>query len=252
VSADGQVRGDWAVVAATALVVLAAWEGVARALQVPALPGPSAVLWMAGWLARDGTLFTDVAASLGRVFTGFTAAALLGVSLGALGALGGRWTAGLRALVSTIRPIPPIAWIPLSILWFGLGDPSAWFIVFVGAFSPIFVQTCWSLQRCPSTYLELARSVGAGPWLTFRRVRLPAAAPGVVAGLRTGLGLAWTSVIAAELVGAQSGLGYRIQMHRVVVETDGVMVGMACIGLCGLAMDAVARRVERRLVDWAP
>lgn len=245
-------RGQALVVALTLGVVVGAWEGLARALDVPALPAPSAVVSMAVWLAGEGTLFSDVGSSLARVFTGFAAAAVLGLVLGAVGALGGPWTAGLRALVATIRPVPPIAWIPLSILWFGLGDPSAWFIVFVGAFSPIFVQTCWSLQRCDPRWLELAQSVGAGPWLTFRRVRLPAAAPGVVAGLRTGLGLAWTSVIAAELVGAQSGLGYRIQMHRVVVETDGVIVGMVCIGLCGLAMDAAARRLERRLVDWTP
>lgn len=245
-------RGATGVALGTLAVLALVWEGLARQLSVPALPAPTQVLDMAGWLAGEGTLFDDILASLLRVFTGFTLASLLGLGLGALGALGGRWTAGLRALVAVVRPIPPIAWIPLAILWFGLGDPSAWFIVFVGAFSPIFVQTCWSLSRCPPSYLELARSLGAGRWLTFRRVRLPAAAPGVAAGLRTGLGLAWTSVIAAELVGAQSGLGYRIQMHRVVLETEGVMVGMVCIGLCGLVMDAVARRVERRVVDWTP
>ena len=241
-----------AVVASTLGAGLVAWELGARWLEAPALPAPSAVASMAVWLAREGSLFEDLAASLARVFTGFAGAAVLGLGLGALGALGGRWTAGLRALVDLLRPIPPIAWIPLSILWFGLGDPSAWFIVFVGAFSPIFVQTCWALQRCPPEWLELARSVGADRWLTLKRVRLPAAAPGIAAGLRTGLGLAWTSVIAAELVGAQSGLGYRIQMHRVVLETDGVIVGMACIGLCGLAMDRVARLAEHRLLDWAP
>ncbi|HCH65415.1 MAG: nitrate ABC transporter permease [Deltaproteobacteria bacterium] len=245
-------RGAAAAVAGTLLAVLMGWEGLALHLAAPALPAPTQVAGMAAWLARDGTLFTDMVASLRRVFTGFTVAAVLGLGLGALGALGGQWTAGLRALVAVIRPIPPIAWIPLSILWFGLGDPSAWFIVFIGAFAPVFVQTCWALSRCPPRYLELSRSLGAGPWLTLLRVRLPAAAPGVVAGLRTGLGLAWTSVIAAELVGAQSGLGYRIQMHRVVLETDGVMVGMVCIGLCGLVMDGLARQVERRLVDWAP
>ncbi len=236
----------------TLTAVVLAWELLARLLAAPALPSPSAVGSMAWWLAEEGTLATDLIDSLTRVWTGFSVAAVLGLSLGAAGALGGRWTAGLRALVAVLRPIPPIAWIPLSILWFGLGDPSAWFIVFVGAFSPIFVQTCWALSRCPRGFLELAHSLGAGSWLTFKRVRIPAAAPGVVAGLRTGLGLAWTSVIAAELVGAQSGLGYRIQMHRVVVETDGVIVGMVCIGLCGLAMDTLARQVERRIVDWAP
>lgn len=228
------------------------WELLAHWLASPALPAPSQVVATAWWLVGEGTLVRDIAGSLTRVLTGFGLAAAAGLFLGAVGALGGRWSAGLRAVVELLRPIPPIAWIPLALLWFGLGDPSARFIVFVGAFSPIFVQTCWALSRCPPDYLELANSVGASPWLTFRRVRLPAAAPGIAAGLRTGLGLAWTSVIAAELVGAQSGLGYRIQMHRLVLETDGVMVGMASIGACGLLMDLAARTAERKLVDWSP
>ena len=140
--------------------------------------------------------------------------------------------------------------MPLAILWFGLGDHSAWFIVFVGAFFPIYIQVAWALSHCPPEWLELADSLGAGRRLTLLRVRLPAAAPEVVAGLRTGLGLAWTSVIAAELVGAQSGLGYRIQMHRLVLETEGVIVGMLTIGLLGYGMSLLARGLERRLLPW--
>ena len=169
-----------------------------------------------------------------------------------LTALTGRWGQGLRAVLELLRPIPPIAWVPLAILWFRLGDASAWFIVFIGAFFPIYVQVAWALTACPDRWLELSRSLGASPWLTLLRVRLPSAAPQVAAGLRVGLGLAWISVIAAELVGAQSGLGYRIQMHRLMLETEGVMVGMLSIGLLGFAMGALARGLERRLVPWAP
>lgn len=237
---------------ASLLGMACVWEFWARWLGSPALPPPSVVVQTAASLLREGVLLQDVLASLWRVVTGYGLAVVAGLSLGALAALGGRWTAGLRALVEVLRPIPPIAWVPLAILWFGLGDPSARFIVFVGAFSPIFVQTGWALSRCPPAWLELARSLGASPGLTLLRVRLPAAAPGIAAGLRTGLGLAWTSVIAAELVGAQSGLGYRIQLHRLVLETEGVMVGMACIGLCGLVMDGVAAKLERAVVDWQP
>ncbi len=240
------------VTGALAVAAAAGWELGAHAWASPVFPPLSAVLSMAVHLASEGSLATDILASLGRVLTGYSLAAVFGVALGSLAALGGGATAFLRAVVATMRPIPPIAWVPLAILWFGLGDPSARFIVFVGAFSPIFVQTTWALQRCPPAWLELAHSLGASPWFVFWHFRLPAAAPGIVAGLRTGLGLAWTSVIAAELVGARSGLGYRIQMHRVVLETDGVMVGMVCIGLCGLAMDALARAFERRFVGWTP
>ena len=236
---------------ALALLALLGWGLAAWWLDSPTMPGPWQVALAAGMLAMDGRLVADVGASLGRVTVGFFAAAVLGVLLGAASAALGRWGRALRRLLELLRPIPPIAWVPLAILWFGLGDPSAWFIVFLGAFFPIYIQVTLALADCPPAWLELARSLGARPGLVLWRVRLPAAMPQVVAGLRTGLGLAWTSLIAAELVGAQSGLGYRIQMHRLVLETEGVMVGMLCIGLLGAAMALAASWLERRLLPWS-
>ncbi len=230
------------------LVGLAVWEAVARAIVSPALPPASQVSVFAVELLREGTLLDDLATSLGRVLVGYSLAAVVGVGLGGLVALGGAVGAGTLGAVQLLRPIPPIAWVPLAILWCGLGDKSAWFIVFVGAFFPIFTQVAWALAGTPAPYLELGRSLGASRWLVLTQIRFPAAAPGIFAGLRTGLGLAWTSVVAAELVGAQSGLGYRIQAHRLVLETDGVLVGMACIGALGFAMDLAARRVERAVL----
>jgi NitT/TauT family transport system permease protein/sulfonate transport system permease protein len=226
------------------LLGLVAWELLARHLASPVLPPASQVATSALTMFRDGGLLDDVIASLVRVLVGYGAAAVAGLVLGGLVALGGPIGAGVLGAVQLLRPIPPIAWVPLAILWCGLGDHSAWFIVFVGAFFPIFTQVAWALAGTPEPWLELARSLGASPWLVLTRIRFPAAAPGIAAGLRTGLGLAWTSVVAAELVGAQSGLGYRIQMHRLVLETDGVLVGMACIGALGFGMDLVARRLE--------
>jgi len=237
------------IVAATAVTV---WALGASYADSPILPSPLAVAHAAVDQLRDGDLLIDAAASLKRVLVGYTLAAAAALILGALTALTGRWGHGLRAVLEVLRPIPPIAWVPLAILWFKLGDASAWFIVFIGAFFPIYVQVAWALSACPERWLELSRSLGASPGLTLLRVRLPAAAPQVAAGLRVGLGLAWISVIAAELVGAQSGLGYRIQMHRLMLETEGVIVGMLAIGTLGFAMGDVARRLERRLVPWAP
>lgn len=233
-----------------AAAALGAWAVAALVADSPILPGPAAVAAAALELLADGQLLVDAAASLKRVFVGFSLAAAAGLSLGCATALAGRWGEGPRSVLETLRPIPPIAWVPLAILWFGLGDPSAWFIVFVGAFFPIYIQVAWALSHCPPRWLELAESLGASRRLTLLRVRLPAAAPEMLAGLRTGLGLAWTSVIAAELVGAQSGLGYRIQMHRLVLETEGVIVGMLTIGLLGFGMGAIARGLERRLLPW--
>ncbi|MES2641926.1 MAG: ABC transporter permease [Myxococcota bacterium] len=233
---------------AAVLVGLLLWEGVARALASPVFPPASQVAAFAVMMVREGGLGEDIATSVSRVLVGFTLAAVTGVGLGGLVALGGGVGAGVLGAVQLLRPIPPIAWVPLAILWCGLGDKSAWFIVFIGAFFPIFTQVAWALAGTPAPFLELGQSLGASRWIVLLRIRFPAAAPGVLAGLRTGLGLAWTSVVAAELVGAQSGLGYRIQMHRLVLETDGVLVGMACIGALGFGMDLVARRAERWVV----
>lgn len=231
----------------TALGVFAAWLGLAHALGPTRLPSPLAVARAGSEMLAEGGLLLDVRASLTRVAVGFTAAALLGLAVAALVTLAGRWGDGLRALIEALRPIPPIAWVPLAVLWFGLGDGSAWFIVGLGAFFPIAAQAVWGLGHCPEAYLELARSLGASASLTLLRVRLPAALPALAAGLRTGLGVAWTSVIAAELVGAQSGLGYRIQLHRLTLETEKVLAGMACIGLCGALMGRLGNWLERRL-----
>jgi len=231
-------------------LALLVWQLWAHTYPSPALPGPDAVIIAAAAGFSDGSLTTDILASLQRVFVGFALAATAGIGLGTTLSLLGPRAQPLHSLVDVLRPIPPIAWVPLAILWFGLGDGSAWFIVFVGAFFPIFVQVSWALSSCPPRYLELAHSLGASSRLTLLRIRIPAAAPGIASGLRTGLGLAWTSVIAAELVGAQSGLGYRIQMHRLVLETEGVIAGMLCIGALGLAMDSVARRIQQRLIHW--
>lgn len=234
------------------ILVLAGWELGARLLPSPALPPPSVVLMAAGAMAKDG-LFLHIRDSLARVGLGYGLASLAAVGLGASAALLGRPGDAVLGALNLLRPIPPIAWVPLAILWFGLGDRSATFIVFVGAFFPILVQVAWAIRSCPEGWLELARSLGASPWLTLTRVRLPAALPRMIGGLRTGLGLAWTSVVAAELVGAQSGLGYVIQTHRMLLEPEGVLVGMGCIGICGALMDSVAARLEAAaLRRWGP
>lgn len=229
---------------------LGLWAAWAWRWPSPALPGPGEVLGALVDAAREGPLLVDLVASLRRVLRGYALAIALALPLGAFAALGGRWGAGLRDLAAALRPIPPLAWVPLAILWFGLGDPSAVFIVGIGAFFPVFLETAWWLSRPPAPLMELAAALGASPWQTLRAVRLPAAAPGLLGGLRTGLGLAWTSVIAAELVGAQSGLGYRVQALRLGLDTAGVMATMAVIGALGAAMDAALAALSRRILRW--
>ncbi len=234
------------------VAALGFWELGARLWPSPALPPPSAVTVRAAELLGTG-LLSHVLDSLARVGAGYLLASLAAVSLGVLLSLGGRPGDAVLGALNSLRPIPPIAWVPLAILWFGLGDPSAIFIVFVGAFFPILLQVAWALRSCPPAWLELAEVLGASSRLTLAEVRLPAALPRIATGLRTGLGLAWTSVVAAELVGAQSGLGYLIQSHRMLLDPEGVLVGMACIGLAGVGMDAIAARLEAAVLRrWGP
>lgn len=234
--------------ALTAAVVL--WQLLSWWADSPVLPAPLQVGVEAIDQLWDGALLADIRASLSRVGIGYLLAACAGVSLGTLTGVAGRSGEPVRSVLELLRPIPPIAWVPLAILWFGLGDRAAWFIVFVGAFFPIYIQVSLAVARCPPQWLELAESLGASRGLTLVRIRLPAAAQQIASSLRTGLGLAWTSVIAAELVGAQSGLGYRIQMHRLMLETEGVIVGMICIGVLGFMMSGAAGWIERKVIPW--
>jgi len=234
------------------VLVVVAWEGMTRvgAVNPTVLPPPSVLVATALTLIRSGTLFANVAGSLARVSVGFGIALLLGVSSGAvLGIFPG---AGRHVApwLDVLRPIPPIAWIPVAILWFGLGNTSAVFIVFVGAFFPIFLNTHAGICAVSQGQVNAARCLGAGRLLILSDILFPAALPQLLTGLRVGVGIAWTSVIAAEMVGAHTGLGYAIQLNRTMLETEAVIVHMATIGVIGWIMSDLVNRLERRLTRW--
>jgi ABC-type nitrate/sulfonate/bicarbonate transport system permease component len=231
-------------------VALVVWHLAAVIADSVIFPAPLACLVAAQDALADGSLQKNTMASLTRVGIGYVVAATLGVLLGALSGILGVLGLGFRDVLELLRPIPPIAWVPIAILWFGLGDKSAWFIVFLGAFFPIFVQVAHAFANCPEEHLEVARAYESSPWDTFIWVRLPAAAPDIAQGLRVGLGLAWTSVIAAELVGVKNGLGDRIQQLRYVSDYEGMLVCMIVIGLLGWLMTTLANMVQQRVVPW--
>jgi|TARA_B110000495_G_C23022319_1_gene606746 ABC-type nitrate/sulfonate/bicarbonate transport system permease component len=232
------------------LVALVVWQLAASIADSVIFPAPLDCMLAAVDAVSDGSLLKHTLASLARVGVGYSLAALLGVVLGALSGILGTYGLGLRDVLEMLRPIPPIAWVPIAILWFGLGDKSAWFVVFLGAFFPIFIQVAHAFANCPDEHIEVARAYDASPWDTFLWVRVPAAAPDIAQGLRVGLGLAWTSVIAAELVGVKNGLGDRIQQLRYVTDYEGMLVCMLVIGLLGWSMTTVANLVQKRMVPW--
>jgi ABC-type nitrate/sulfonate/bicarbonate transport system permease component len=215
------------------------------------LPSPAGVVRACFNMAVAQVLFRDIAASVLRVVCGFTIAAIAGTSLGLFLAVERRLAPPFRHVIELLRPIPPIAWIPLAILWFGIGNSSAIFIVAIGAFFPIVLNTFEAVSNVKMLYINTAFCLGANRSLLLTDILLPAAAPQILIGLRIGLGIAWTSLIAAELIGAQSGLGYMIQLNRLILQMENVIAGMIVIGLIGLSMNSLARRVERSLVPWA-
>ena len=195
------------------VVAVLIWQVCAEISNSVIVPSPWACVEAVGLELEDGLLWKNTQASLMRIAVGYSLAAALGLLLGALSGVSGTWGAGFTDVLELLRPIPPIAWVPISILWFGLGNSSAWFVVFLGAFFPIFIQVAHAFSSCPTEYLDVARSYRASSWQTFWWVRLPAASPEIAQGLRVGLGVAWTSVIAAELVGVQQGLGDTRDVH---------------------------------------
>ena len=214
------------------------------------LPPPTAVAVAAWQLAISGELFRNLYDSLHRELVAF----IWALTAIPVGIAMGWWTRinnQLDPLVEILRPIPPLAWIPLSILWFGVGDTQNEFIIFLGIFFPILLNTISGVKGVEPNLVRAARCLGADEAAILRRVVLRAALPQIVIGVRIGLGVGWMALVAAELVGANSGLGFMINDARTLLRTDIVIVGMIAIGLVGLALDLVIRELSRRALPWS-
>ena len=230
---------------------LLGWAGAAWWFCNPiVLPSPGEVFAGFKELLADGSLVRDIGASIRRVLGGFLIAAGIGVPLALLMAYVRPFRYLGLPVLALLRPIPPIAWIPIAILWFGISDRSSYFITALGAFFPIFINSLSGGLSVQKVHVHAASCLGAGRWALLRRVFLPSALPMVWTGLKIGLGQAWMAVITAELVAAQSGLGYMIQLNRLQMETPRVLVGMAVIGILGALMTSVLGWVEQRLFPW--
>jgi NitT/TauT family transport system permease protein len=208
-----------------------------------------------GWLswlkwALSGELPVDVIASLYRVVVGFAIGAGLALPLGLAMGASGRVHAWMNPLVQVLRPIPPIAYIPLAMLWFGLGNPPAVFLIAIGAFFPVLMNTIAGVRQVDGIYLRAAHNLGAGRLTTFRRVILPAAVPYILSGVRIGIGTAFIVVIVAEMIAVNSGLGFRISEAREYFWSDKVIAGMISIGVLGLLIDIGVTRLNNHLLRW--
>jgi NitT/TauT family transport system permease protein len=233
------------------VVLLALWTLAAHRLGNPILLPRPAALWdgLRETLA-DGTLARDVGASLKRVLLGFGLAAATAVPL-ALAVVSFRVLRQLLVpVLALLRPIPPIAWVPIAILWFGLGDRPSYFVTAVAAFFPIFINALAGASTVDEQHLRVGRCMGAGRLALLRFVYLPSALPSVFTGLKVGLGQSWMAVVTAELVAAQSGLGYMIELNRLQLETPRVFVGMLIIAVIGALMTFALSRAEAAIFPW--
>ncbi len=248
---------------------LIVWEGVVRIGWVSplVLPAPSEVFlrWIkyalpvypydpaeGSWFvwAISGELPGDAFSSLMRIVTGFCIGAGLALPIGLMMGASPKFYELFNPIIQIIRPIPPIAFIPLAILWFGLGNPPAFFLISLGAFFPVLMNTIAGVKHVDSIYLRAAQNLGASRWVIFRRIMIPASMPYILTGIRVGIGIAFIVVIVAEMIAVNSGLGYRILEAREYFWSDKVIAGMITIGFVGLGIDLLMHRINARLLRW--
>lgn len=234
-------------------VILALWTVGGRLSSSGLVPLPWEVFLALVELAHKGLLLKYITASLFRVTWGFLLACLVGVPLGLF--LG--WFAGARSalnpVIQVLRPISPIAWIPLAILWFGLSDAAPVFLIFLASLFPMVTATMAAVQHIQPVYLRAARNFGFSGLRLLREVILPACLPHILTSTRIALGIAWLVVVAAEMIAVNSGLGYLIiDARNAGRRYDLVVAGMLAIGAIGLLLDISVRRLERhRELSWA-
>jgi NitT/TauT family transport system permease protein len=233
-------------------VLIAIWWLAVSLTHSVIFPTPWGVVTGTWELLINGTLWEHIGASLMRVGAGFGFAVCFAVPLG----LWMGWVSGayrtLNPLFQILRPISPIAWIPIAILWFGVGDASPIYLIFISSVFPMIVQTTVGVHTIEKRYLRAAENFGVSRRTLFKQVVIPAVLPQVLVGMRIGLGIAWLVVVAAEMIALHSGLGYMIMDSRNAGNRyDLVIAGMIIIGLIGLSLDTIMRLLEGiRWVRW--
>ena len=231
--------------AASLAAFVIVWQLAARQYPPEQFPAPSDVIRAIEELAEMGTLWGHVGISLARFAGAYLMAVAVAIPLGLFFGRFRRCHRAVDPLIQVLRPISPIAWFPLAVLWFGIGNAPAVFIIFLAAFYPVLLSTIAAVRAIPPVYLKVAGNFGANPVMTFLRVIVPAAFPGIMVGLHIAVGTAWIHLVAGEMLGAQSGLGFMIVDARNFLRTDQIMAGMLLVGLLGLLIYRGMKGLER-------
>ena len=241
----------------TLAVLLAAWWAVtAMALISPLfLPPPGQVfhklLVIAGPQGfMDATLWQHLAASLTRIVIALAAATIVGVPVGIAMGLNPTVRGILDPLIELYRPVPPLAWLPLVIIWFGIGETPKILLIYLAIFAPVVMATLAGVKSAQPVRIRAAQSLGASRMQVLWLVILPGALPDILTGLRIGLGVGWSTLVAAELIAATRGLGFMVQSAGEFLATDVVLAGIAVIAIIAFLLELGLRALQRRLTPW--
>lgn len=241
------------------LCLLLVWQGLSyfRVIPVHLIPSPLKIIsgfrdLLTIGMPPEHLLHDHMRYSLYRVAVGFGIASLVGIPLGLLMGWSRRIRRLIGPLIEVVRPIPPLAWIPIAILWFGIGLKSAAFIIFLGAFFPILLNTISGVVSISPILLEAARTLNARGKDIFLKVLIPGSLPSIFVGMRIGVGIGWMTLVAAEFTGVREGygLGYMIMTARDIQRPDEILAGMLIIGLIGLLINTGLRACEARIIQW--
>jgi ABC-type nitrate/sulfonate/bicarbonate transport system permease component len=243
-----------AVTAISLSLALLAWSLFARYFAFPDLvPSPIDTFGTGAELMASGALLKHVAVSLERVLIGYAAGCVLGVLIGTLMGRIPFIRQFADPLLQLMRPISPVALVPLSIIWFGIGDLSKYFIIFYGVVIIMIMNTAAGVSATPVLRVNAARCFGASPMQIFRRIIIPSAVPYILTGMRVALGFAFMGIVAAEMIAAQSGIGYLIMQSRMLLRTDIMFVGLVTLGVLGALIDSCFKlaidRTMRRYME---
>ena len=236
------------------VLLIVAWELLAQAgwLSPQVLPAPSKVVRTAFKLLLSGSLLNDLGVSMLRAAAGFAIGGSIGFALGTMVGFSRIAHAVIDRSVQMIRAIPFLALVPLVIVWFGVGEAEKIFLVSLGVAFPIYINTTLGIRQVDPKLLELGRVQGLSSWQLVRRIILPGASPSILTGVRYSLATAWLALVVAETIGAQSGLGFLAMDAREFLRTDVIVLTIVIYALIGVAVDSIARLLERRLLAWHP
>lgn len=238
------------------ILLLAWWSVTALGLISPLfLPSPQQVLQKLLLIASpqgfmDATLWQHLAASLTRMLIALLAAAIIGIPVGIAMGLSPAVRGLLDPLIELYRPVPPLAYLPLMVIWFGIGETSKVLLIYLAIFAPVALSTLAGVKNSRQVRIRAAQALGASRWQLLRWVILPGALPEILTGLRIGLGVGWSTLVAAELIAATRGLGFMVQSAGEFLATDVVLAGIAVIALIAFSLELGLRVLQRRLTPW--